>query len=148
MGAYTHLRHTPVEFTILHITFAKLPGDLRPGELDTQIEGMRAIVREAQVRKQFERIGRRAQSVAIVDMQAVGADLYAKARILYFARGRGDLFGTPAKRVERVQRQECFAESLRQVAGFAGRIHYAAGPVGLANDARSMRTDLGRQDVG
>src|ERR1700757_5189239 len=61
----------PVKGGVLRIALAKPPGNLRLGDFVTEVESVRAIVLNLQVRKHAEWIGRDVVSIAVVNMDAV-----------------------------------------------------------------------------
>src|SRR5216684_8804731 len=74
-------RVAPAQILVLDVTLAELPGDLGPPQLDAEIEGVRAVILDAELGKQLEGVLRHAVLVAIVEMDAVGGDLDAEVAV-------------------------------------------------------------------
>src|SRR5260221_4780275 len=83
----------PAQIFVLHIALAELPGDLGPRQLDAEIEGVGAVILDAEGREKLEGALRHAMLVATIEMDAVRGDLDAEAAVADLRRGLGDLGG-------------------------------------------------------
>ena len=62
-------RRTPAQLLVLRIAFAKLPGDLRSGQLHTQVKSVRRVVLQREQRPQRKGIGRTVMASTIEHME-------------------------------------------------------------------------------
>ena len=99
-------RHAPVERLILGITLGKPPGDLGAGELNPEIEGMRSVLLNVELRVEIEHVLGDVMAVAIVDVDAVLGDLDAKILVAHFGGAFGDLLRRLREGLAGVQRKQ------------------------------------------
>ena len=85
-------RAAPVQFLVLIVALGQLPGDLRARQFHTEVKSMRRIIFQIEQGKQRKRIRGDVQSVAVIDVNALFADLNSVARVLDGARQFGDFF--------------------------------------------------------
>src|SRR5205085_4829404 len=92
-------RAAPVERLVLGKALAEPPGDLGPHQLGPEIERMRAVLLDAELGEQGERILGDLVPAAIVDVDAVLGDLDAEIVVLDLGGELGDLGGRIGKRL-------------------------------------------------
>src|SRR3569623_1516836 len=128
----------PGQFFVLAVTLTELPGDLRPGQFDTQVKRVAAILLQLEMRPQRKRIGRTVHAVAVVYVQALLADLDTEAGVLHGARHRGDFFTVVRKRPAVMQAEQRNGQLARQALPYTRGDHQPACGIDLAYRAAAM----------
>src|SRR5579872_7492339 len=134
----------PAELLILRVMLAEPPGDFRARELDTEIEGMGAIMldRGREGRKKGEGIGRDAMEVTVIKMDAILRELDAEIRIAELRLGLGDLLATRPAGTAIMERQKPGIEPLGETLETHRRPHDAPRAVGFLDGVAAMRRFL------
>ena len=89
--------NAPAQRLVLRVTLAEEKGNLRFHQLLCQIEGMRRIVLDPELRIERQRIGGNMMARGIVDMDSILGDLDPIVAVADLAGDLGDLVGVTAK---------------------------------------------------
>ena len=91
---------TKIERLVLNVSLAEAQRDLGLGKLRTEIEGMRAILIDVQIRKEIESLMFDLVKTARIDVNAVFRRFNAKIRVAYLLGHGSDLIWSGNKRCE------------------------------------------------
>src|SRR5690242_9109421 len=96
----------PAQILVLDIALAELPGDLGARQLDAEIEGMRAVLLDAELGIEIKGALRQLVLVAVVEVDAVRRHFDAEIAVADLRRGLADLGGRAGIRPPVAQRHQ------------------------------------------
>ena len=138
--------HPPLQFFVLFVTFSELPGDLRAGEFEAEVERVRAVVLDRETGKQIVGIGRDVEPVTVVDADTVRGYLNAEIRVANSAGEFPDI-RIVRERVAFVQREQAFVDMPRRARVLARGKHDPSREIDFPNDGAAVTTHLGREQA-
>src|SRR6185437_8737666 len=129
----------PAQILVLHVALAEPPGDLGARQLDAEIEGMRAVLLDAEHGIEIEGALRQLVLVAVVEVDAVRRHFDAEIAVADLRRGLADLGGRAGIRPPVAQRHQARLNADRDAPHLVGGEHDAPRAVGFGDAGAERR---------